>query len=362
MGGFVLDSNIENDSILVNSKFISRYMIHANGEFVKVYLMLLYYSADKGSELSLESLGDSLEQSEKAIVRALKYWEQMNLLALKYNKDNNICGVTIKGFPDDLSRQGTEAALSGEESLTSVETEGLKPDGSTVALRVCPDRKPDLKKISNDEDYGALLVAVQKYLGTTLSKTGADSFAYMYDVLGLPLEVIEYIVELCVNEGHKSIRYMEAVARSWFGRGIVTLEQAKAEGVVYNKDVYTVMKALGLGGRNPSPDERADIDRWLREYGFDVVIVTEACRRTMDRLHSADFHYVEGILKEWKKKDVKSMSDIKYLDEVHKTEVKLYDGKSRADARTKTPKNNKFHNFEQRNTNYDDMMIDINEY
>ncbi len=365
MGGIVLDSDADS-SVAVSSKFISNYMVDANGDYVKVYLMLLYYLSDRSREMSLAVLGDSLALNENTVMRALKYWEKMNLLVLKYSDENVISGVTIKSFIEGANYKERQAATKEQSYIIKTDSvsQSTKNKPQTEADNVCPNEKPDIKKVNGDEDFGAFLVAVQQYTGTTLSKANVESFAYMYDVLKLPLEVIEYIVEICVGEGHKSIRYMEAVARDWYNRGIVTLEQAKVQGVVCHKDVYTVMKALGLSGRYPTPEEKNNIERWFKDYGFDVNIVVEACKRTMDRLHSADFRYVEGILKDWKKSSVKHIDDIRKLDAAHKEEQKAKGriSESSQPNRKHTVKNNKFHNFEQRDADYEDLMIDINAY
>lgn len=365
MGGIVLDSDADS-SVAVSSRFISSYMVDANGDYVKVYLMLLYYLSDRSREMSLAVLGASLALNENTVMRALKYWEKLNLISLKYNEDNVISKVTIRPLFDGAPHSDRQAA-------TKEETYDIKTDAALAVKKkqkqvhgekVCPDKKPDIKKVGHDEDFGAFLVAVQQYTGATLSKANVESFAYIYDVLGMPLEVIEYIVEICVGEGHKSVRYMEAVARDWYNRGIMTLEQAKVHGIVCHKDVYTVMKALGLSGRHPAPDEKSTIEHWFKDYEFDVSIVVEACNRTMDRLHSADFRYVEGILKDWKKRGVRHIDDIKQLDESYKEEQMLKNkGSSTFQTDKKhTVKNNRFHNFEQRDVDYDDMMIDISTY
>ena len=67
---------------VVQNAFIDQYMPHANGEFVKVYLYLLR-CADTERELSLSSIADVFEHTEKDVSRALSYWEKQNLLRLK---------------------------------------------------------------------------------------------------------------------------------------------------------------------------------------------------------------------------------------------------------------------------------------
>ncbi|MBR3719302.1 MAG: DNA replication protein DnaD, partial [Firmicutes bacterium] len=61
--------------------FIDRYMTGANGEFVKTYLLLLRLSGE--GSVSVSVLADRLDQTEKDVRRALKYWEKAGLLSLR---------------------------------------------------------------------------------------------------------------------------------------------------------------------------------------------------------------------------------------------------------------------------------------
>ena len=58
---------------LVPNVFIDKYMAEANGEFVKVYLCLLRTQGT--AEISVESLAERLDLSERSVDRALKYLE-----------------------------------------------------------------------------------------------------------------------------------------------------------------------------------------------------------------------------------------------------------------------------------------------
>ena len=40
-------------------------------------------------------------------------------------------------------------------------------------------------------------------------------------------DVIEYVIEYCVQNRHNSIRYMEKVALNWHEKGIDTVDKAK---------------------------------------------------------------------------------------------------------------------------------------
>ena len=63
-------SDTPEGATIVHNIFIDQYMPYANGEYVKVYLYLLR-CADTGRELSLSSIADIFDYTEKDILRAL---------------------------------------------------------------------------------------------------------------------------------------------------------------------------------------------------------------------------------------------------------------------------------------------------
>ena len=68
---------------VLENEFIDRYMPKANGEYVKVYLMLLRHLDESASLPAPSRLADLLECTEKDILRAFKYWEGQGLLEYK---------------------------------------------------------------------------------------------------------------------------------------------------------------------------------------------------------------------------------------------------------------------------------------
>ena len=102
-------------------------------------------------------------------------------------------------------------------------------------------------------------------------------FAYLYEDLGMGSELLEYLVEYCVQNGHTSVRYIEAVARNWHEKGIRTAQEAKDYSSAYNKDSFAVMKAFGINSRKPAAPEQKLMDKWFRDYGFTREVVLEAC-------------------------------------------------------------------------------------
>ncbi len=66
-----------------------------------------------------------------------------------------------------------------------------------------------------------------------------------------PPDLIEYLVEYSVSRGHKSMRYIETVALAWADEVITTVTMARDASSRYAKDYFTILKSMGISGRNP---------------------------------------------------------------------------------------------------------------
>ena len=65
---------------MLENEFIDRYMVKANGEYVKIYLLLLRHLNRPEGILTIPEMADILECTENDIRRALKYWKRQGLL------------------------------------------------------------------------------------------------------------------------------------------------------------------------------------------------------------------------------------------------------------------------------------------
>lgn len=305
MTRLTLTSYVQGNATLLENEFIDQYMPAANGEYVKVYLLLLRYLGDPSNELSLskitETLADTLDCTEKDVVRALNYWEKQGLLE----------------------------CASGSREI----------------------RKRPTAPAENRTDFREVFHVAEQYLGKTLTKTEMDTLTWFYDELGLSADLIEYLIEYCVENGHKSIHYIRKVALSWAERQITTVEEAKTSSGQYSRSYYTILNAYGIKGRAPAAAETAYMRRWYEEYGFSSELVVEACNRTMSTIHQPSFDYTESILKKWKEKDVKSLADVQTLDATHAREQ--LEAKKQTSQRASRPGRKQFNNFEGRT--YQDM-------
>lgn len=390
MAMITLQNSSDTGITVLTNNFIDNYMPEANGEFVKVYIYLLRLLSDASVPFSLEQMADHFFCTERDIVRALKYWEKEKLLTLTYRNNADIADIVLHVPPvkaeaapfqsqntvpaDTPSRTvaQTASAVSGSAvtgaSVTNVSASD--PASSTIssdlenpvsvsaapASRASASLTPErVRELKQNEEIVQLLYIAEQYLGKTLTPSEMKKILFFYDELKLSPDLIEYLIEYCVSRGHKSIRYIETVALAWAEEGITTVTMAKEASSRYAREYFTIFKAMGINGRNPVDTEIRLMDKWLKDYGFTMDIIQEACSRTVLATGQPSFQYADKILSGWKDKNVKNTADIRLLDAAHqKRKVEKAAEKKRTPA-PKPATANRFNNFHQR-------TYDFNEY
>ncbi len=384
---------LSNTTVLEN-EFIDHHMVKANGEYVKVYLLLLRHMNRPGGMMSVPEMADILECTENDVRRALRYWKKQELLdyceqAEPVNADGTASitasmeGGNIASMPADRGNitvtptgrirvsgmqtgiEHVSAVPNGLEPVSAIQDDtGHVPAASdTASTGVYPAASElsgtNIQQYRNRHDrkeFKELMFVAEQYLGKTLSSSDIDMITYFYDTLHMSAELIEYLIEYCVENGHKSMHYIRKVALSWNEQKITTVSEAKSSTVLYSKNCYSILNAYGIKGRAPAASEIAYIRRWNDEYGFSLDLILEACNRTMNAIHQPNFEYTDTILKNWLEKNVRHIKDIDVLDANYKKENerrKKSAGKPTATA--KSSKSNKFNNFSGRSYDMDSL-------
>lgn len=390
-----LQNSSELEVTILSNRFIDNFMPRANGEFVKVYIYLLRAVSSSPSSFSLEHMADRLFCTERDIFRALKYWEGEKILSLTYTTDRQLSGITLlEPFADAghmessasseniFSTSGTSSspvsaqmaagisqpvALTGSapknvslSSSNSAVSGGTSSELSTSAdyiRSLTPDHISELKQ---NEEVSQLLYIAEQYLAKTLTPTEMQKIFFFYDELHMSADLIEYLVEYCVSRGRKSMRYIETVALAWTRDGVTTVEMARDASSRFSKDHYTILKAMGISGRNPVENEISYIDTWRKTYGFDLELIQEACSRTVLSTGQPSFQYADKILSGWKKKNVHTLEDVRLLDAEHKKRQLEKAVSRKKQPATQSQSNNRFNNFHQRDydfTEYEKRLL-----
>ena len=373
MSQIQLKNNYPHSHIRVPRVFIEQYMTDANGEFVKIYLFLLRCMESAGtSDCSISAIADHFNYTEKDILRALKYWEKVGILDMELNEENQLVGLCFKDLTEESMKSfATQTAADTQTSSATKTTAASQTKVHTKTAAKAEDAKKaketstapkheytldEIKEFRNNQEVCELLFIIETYLKHPLNSTEMNTVLYWYDTLKFATEMIEYLVEYCITNGHSSLRYMDKVAISWAENKITTIEKAKEHVSLRSKAYYSIMKAFGISGRNLADSEMSFVNKWSKEYCFDLELIQEACRRTISATQKPSFEYADSILTNWYNNNVPSLKDVASLDEVfNKTK------RQTASTNTNTTiKRNKFSNFHQReydNDEYEKMLL-----
>lgn len=399
-----ISSDIATSFTTVSDIFIDQYMPKANGEFVKVYLYLLRATGSGAGIATISEIADHFSNTEADIIRALNYWASEGILQVQTGADGQIMGINLCS----LSVSGMQAAQSNIQSavadnaaqnnlqnsvvnnaaqniLQNSVVNNAAQNISTVNTRMhdsvveklksqTPDKAAssqkeytldEIKEFRKNPDISELFFIIETYLKHTLSSSDTNMVLYWLDELHFSTDLVEYLVEYCITKGHSSLRYMNKVALGWADAGIKTVDQAKDDAAAHSQIYYSVMKALGITGRNLVDSEVSLINKWVGEYGFDIELVKAACSKTISAIQKPSFEYTDSILANWKKKDVHTLKDVEVLDanfaKANKASATGSSQSTNAANGSSKPKSNnsssknKFNNFNQRNNDYDKL-------
>ena len=351
-----LKSDYPHNHISVPRVFIDKYMADANGEFVKVYLFLLRcMGSSAASDCSISAIADHFNYTEKDILRALKYWEKVGVLSTEVNDKNQLVGVCFKDLTGGVQHTASNTITITEEA-SPVQPEEKPARAKKAATASTPASKKrdytldEVKAFTNNHEISELLFIIETYLKKPLNSSEMNTVFFWYDGLKFSGELIEYLVEYCITNGHSSLRYMDKVALGWAENGIDSIEKAKEHVSIRSKAYYSIMKAFGISGRNLADSEMVFVNKWSKEFAFDIEIIQEACKRTISATQKPSFEYADTILTNWHNQNVHTLKDIAALDEAF-TKSK----RASAPVQTTTTKRNKFNNFEQRTYDFDKL-------
>ena len=412
-----ISSDIATSFTTVSDIFIDQYMPKANGEFVKVYLYLLRATGSGAGIATISEIADHFSNTEADIVRALNYWASEGILQVQTGADGqitviNLCSLAVSGMQaaqsniqsavaDNAAQNNLQNSVvnnaaqnnlqngvvnnAAQNNLQNGVVNNAAQNISTADIRMqdpvveklksqatdkpAPSQKEytldEIKEFRKNPDISELFFIIETYLKHTLSSTDTNMVLYWLDELHFSTDLVEYLVEYCITKGHSSLRYMNKVALGWADAGIKTVDQAKDDAAAHSQIYYSVMKALGITGRNLVDSEVSLINKWVGEYGFDIELVKAACSKTISAIQKPSFEYTDSILANWRKKDVHTLKDVEVLDANFAKANKASatgssQGTNAANGSSKSKSNNsssknKFNNFNQRNNDYDKL-------
>lgn len=359
----------------ISNLFIDEYMADANDAQLKIYLFLIRMM-NANLPTSITDIADKFNYTEKDVLRALMYWESRQLLALDFDAAHNLSGIQILSLDKPYEAPRTAPRITPVLSFirpasmqTGMTARAPMASSALASQAGMPEQtnrsenntinKPEysldeLKSFKSNQDIEQLLMVTEQYVGRQLTRSDMETILFLYDRLGFSTDLIDYLVQHCVERGKKDFRYMEKVALSWHEQGITSPKDAQNASRKYDKVVYTIMKSLGKN-TNPAPKELEYINKWTKDYGFLLDVIQEACDKTVMTTDSHRFAYADGILTKWYRAGVHHKADIPAADAAYKRTAQ----DNRQGKGDNIISKNKFNSFAQNSYDFDQLEQNI---
>ena len=309
----------------VNNVFIEKYMPQARGEFIKIYLLMLKHNISGEFGVSSSILASSLNLLESDIMNALNYWNDQGVVKFTQIDKMGNFNVEFLDLVDEPAK---------------------------------PEKQVDLLEALGSENTKGMLKDIEMLLARPLSPNEMSTYLNWQKESGFSSELILILMEYCISKGKSDSRYIEKVALSWYDLKITTIDQAqnlikKTEDKWVN--IRKVLTYLGITNTDIMKPQQDLIEKWLLIYKFPNEIILKACDICFERLNRADFKYIDGILTNWNKNDIKTLEDIALKDTKSTTRNIKYTKNYNNNNNNNEKAPLKFNNFEGREYDYDSL-------
>lgn len=271
---------------LIPDIFFSEYLSEASGDFIKVYLYMLFLSKyDK--DIKINDLSKKLVLPVKTIQDAVKYWEDKCLITKKNT------GYIVNSIQEiELHKlYKPKTALSAEQLQKSAENQ---------------KRAKAIDFINN------------KYFSGLMPTTWYPEIELWFKKYGFDEEVMIALFGYCFDMSALHKNYVQAVAEAWNKNNIKTFNDLD---VYYEKQeklkviAKTISKKLGLS-RALTQYEYAYIEKWVVDYGYSLDIIEIALKKTTSKANP-NFDYLDKLLTDWHERGFKTSGEVQsFLNEM----------------------------------------------
>lgn len=259
--------------------FFTEYLSQANGDYIKVYLYLLFLSKyDK--DIKINDLSKKLALPLKTIQEAFKYWEE--------------CGVLIK--------KTTGYILTNLQETELLKLYSPKLSSSPEDIKKSEKNKYRVKAIENiNNQFFQGIMSPSWY-------TDIDLWFKKYD---FDEQVMLALFNYCYDRSALHRNYIQVVADSWHKNNIKSFSDLDA---YYQKQEKIssikkqIIRKLGLN-RNLTTYEDAYVEKWAIDFKYNLDVIEIALKRTTSKTNIS-FDYLDKIISDWHDRNLKTPSEI----------------------------------------------------
>lgn len=268
---------------------VDEYIKISDGAFIKVLLCILCSSRNI---IDTEAVADQAGVSQQTVSDSILYWSGLGVITASDEKGNEVVSAKTVNAPSD-----TDSTAAAEKKL------------SKSAVRYSP--KDLSEKINKNEELKLLANDVQKILGRPINASETAGLLNLYEYYGFSAASVLMIVDYCHKLGKDRFAYIERVAKDWFERGIVSYADVEAEIINQSRIKSYQYKASNTFGMSSKPSKKQleYFEEW-RLMGFSIEMLEIAYDKCMNVKNELNFSYIDGILKNWAGKAIKTPEQV----------------------------------------------------
>jgi len=264
--------------------FFTEYLSLADGNYVKVYLYLLFLSK-YNKDVKINDLSKKLSLPFAVIQEALKFWEDLGLILKKPT------GYIIANLQEiELLKLYNPKVTASPEDLEKNQKNQY--------------RAKAIENINNQYFQGIMSPSWYNDISLWFSKYGFDE------------QVMISLFNYCYDHSALHRNYIQTVADAWYKNNIKTFNDLdlyfeKQEKL--NLVKKEIVKKLRLS-RALTQFEEAYISKWLVDFGYSLEIIEIALKKTTSKANP-NFDYIDKLISDWHEKNLKTANDIQaYLE------------------------------------------------
>lgn len=286
---------------------VDEYIKLASGNAIKVLLCLLCSNSNRFKSEDISSMiGINISEVDDAI----EFWCQLEVIEY-INKPANI---------KDMKK---EVIVHKPDNISIIEAEN--PAKNTLSTKTSVKYSPkEIEKIvQSSADLKFMMDSIQMVLRKPITYTEQCSLVNLHEYYGFSVGIILMLFDYCQSIGKTRIAYVEAIAKDWFERDIITHEAVEKEIIRlidYNSFENKIKQAFGLETK-PSPKQKKFIDNWMK-LGLSIDMITFAYEKCVDNTNKLSFEYINKILVSWADNKYTKREDIKEQKPVQRYEKK----------------------------------------
>ena len=225
---------------LVDNLFINEYLPACDEKQIKVYLYGLYLCANPAKDNSIDALCAALNMSEKEILSAYSYFEDLGLCQIVSKEPLEVKYLSLKRA----------------------------------------NQPPKKYKAEKWNDFNVHLQ--QLFPERMLTPNEYNEYYSFFDATKFEPEAMLLVVAYCINLKGMGVRYpyILTVARNWAAEGVRTASDVEEKLAEYDRqhdDMQKVLAALGRKG-GAELEEKQMLVKWTRSWGYELEAVLTAAK------------------------------------------------------------------------------------